>query len=108
MDIKEFTKQTLVQVVEGIQDANVILAEKNSKVNTCTRRGINGNIYTSPIAINVDFDIAVTASETERGSGEASLKVASIFNAGGNLNRETENQTISRVKYTLQLTYNGK
>lgn len=104
MDLKEFTKQTLVQIVEGAAAANAALsngayipyeAPNNSKGMYIYEDGAN--------VIEVDFDVAITATESEGANGGASLKVASFFNLGGGAESKTENQTISRIKYTLPL-----
>lgn len=103
MDLKEFTKQTLVQIVEGAAAAN---AELNNgayipyEAPQNTKRFIyedGANI------IDVDFDVAITATECEGTNGGASLKVASFLNMGGGAESKTENQTISRIKYTIPL-----
>ena len=55
------------------------------------------------LVIDVDFDVAITAYESEGANGGAGLKVVGLFNAGGSVESKTENQTISRIKYTLPL-----
>lgn len=55
------------------------------------------------LVIDVDFDVAITASESEGANGGAGLKVAGIFNAGGSVESKSENQTVSRIKYSLPL-----
>lgn len=108
MDLKEFTKQTLIQIVEGAEEANRSLMIKGSYIPYTNMRNTN-NAYTVDdagdhrLVINVDFDVAITASESEGANGGAGLKVVGLFNAGGSVESKTENQTISRIKYTLPL-----
>lgn len=102
MDLKEFTKQTLVQIVEGAHEANDIFAAKGGRVKIDKPSLVN-NRDRIPITIDVDFDVAVTTTEAESANGGGGLRVAGLFNAGGNIENKAENQTISRVKYTLQL-----
>ncbi len=104
MDLKEFTKQTLVQIVEGVKEANEELKTSNAYI---TYEKMNNSSSPSLFAkglnvIAVDFDVAITATETEGVNGGAGLKVA-MLNLGGNSESKTENQTISRIKYTLPL-----
>ena len=108
MDLKEFTKQTLVQIVEGAAEADSQLSELGSFVpTTCTgnhtTRFIKDKEGFPRLVIEVDFDVAITATESEGGNGGASLKVASLLSLGGGVESKTENQTISRIKYTLPL-----
>lgn len=104
MDLKEFTKQTLVQIVEGVAEANAELSNgayipyhvpNNSKGRYIYDDGAN--------VVDVDFDVAITATESEGANGSGGLKVVSFLNIGGAVESKTENQTISRVKYTLPL-----
>ena len=108
MDLKEFTKQTLVQIVEGAKEANAELERVNAYIpytnigNTKEPYAIDDE-QTARKIINVDFDVAITATESEGANGGGGLKVASIITLGGEVQSKTENQTISRIKYTLPL-----
>lgn len=101
MDLKDFTKQTLAQIVEGAHEANKYLAERGGRVhvdkpNPCGRGKVSK-------IIDVDFDVAVTTNAIEEANGGGGIKVAGLINIGGNVDNKIEHQTISRVKYTLQL-----
>lgn len=108
MDLKEFTKQTLAQIVEGAKEANVELEKINAFIpytdmgNTKATYAIDVD-KVQRLVINVDFDVAITTTEAENANGGASLKVASLLNIGGGGETKTENQTVSRIKYTLPL-----
>ena len=105
MDLKEFTKQTLIQIVEGVNDANVALQDSGAYITNESLSNSKGPclFYKKLNVIEVDFDVAITATESEGSNGGASLKVASFINVGGGVDTKTENQTISRIKYTLPL-----
>lgn len=103
MDLKEFTKQTLMQIVEGAAEANAELSNgayipyhvpNNSKGRYIYDDGAN--------VVDVDFDVAITVTESEGVNGGGGLKVA-ILNIGAGIESKAENQTISRIKYTLPL-----
>lgn len=104
MDLKEFTKQALIQIVEGSSDANEELAALGAYIpysnigNTKSAYSYDENWVARLIV-----DVAITATETESANGGASLKVASLLNIGGCGENKIENQTISRIKYTLPL-----
>lgn len=112
MDLKEFTKQTLLQIVEGAHEANNALASSSARVLIEAPRHAKKYIYnSSDVAINVidvDFDVAITATETEGANGGGGIKVMGVFNAGGEIESRTENQTVSRVKYTIPLVLGSK
>ena len=102
MDLKEFTKQTLVQIVEGSHEVNEYFSKHGGRVHIDKEHPKFSEIRI-PITIDVEFDVAVTTTEAESANGGGGLRVAGLFNAGGNIENKAENQTISRVKYTLQL-----
>lgn len=110
MDVKEFTKQTLLQIVEGVQEANEVMESSgayvtnealyNSKGATLSAKRLN--------VVEIDFDVAITTTDTEGSNGGAGIKVASFMNIGGNMESKSENQTISRIRYTLPLVIKKK
>lgn len=107
MDLKEFTKETLIQIVQGVKEANDSLEQYGACVPGRTLKS-EQNVYvdkerTYANAFEVDFDVAVTATETDGTKGGGGLRVAQLFQAGIEANRSTENQSISRVKFTLPL-----
>ncbi len=57
--------------------------------------------------IDVEFDVAVTATENNGIEGGGKIKVMSLIEVGGGVNSKVENQTVSRVKYTLPLILSG-
>ena len=105
MNVKEFTKETLKQIVEAIHELNSqedglsiplggiigegvhVLAAKNGKTQNL---------------IKVEFDIAVTVSEsTEKsGSGNTNLYVLKL---DGDYSKSNQNHNVSRVKFLLPL-----
>ena len=104
MDLKEFTTQTLVQIAEGANEANRQLEHiggfvPNAGILNCKKYMESGveNV------VDVEFDVAITAMESEGRGGGAGIKVVSALHLGGNMESKVENQTVSRVKYTLPL-----
>ena len=108
MDLKEFTRQTLIQIIEGSASVNDELAVRGAYIPYSNLRNSNmtsslDEEHVSRVVINVDFDVAITATETEGSNGGGGLNVAGFFSVGGNAENKVENQTISTVKYTLPL-----
>ncbi len=112
MDLKEFTKETLLQIVQGVNEANSELEHHNAYIpnrtaKTATRVFVENERYEAD-AIEVDFDVAVTATETEGTKGGGGIKVAQILLGGIEASSNTENQSISRVKYKIPLVLEAK
>ena len=109
MDLKDFTKQALLQIVEGTNEANEAINGYGAFI-PYTNISVNGKKLLAyddencaRYVLEVDFDVAITATETEGKNGGASLMVASLINVGAGIDNMIENQTVSRVKYTLPL-----
>ena len=108
MDLKEFTKQAMVQIVEGAKEANKELINSDAYI-PYTNISNSNSAYSydedriARLVVDVYFDVAITATESEGVNGGTGLKVASLLNIGGGVESKIENQTISRIKYTLPL-----
>jgi len=87
MDIEDFVKKAMLQIVSALEDA-----PKNKKFDTNT----------------VEFDLAVTTTtssvEGESKSGEAKIKIV-----GGGISKNKENkeinETVSRIKFKAERDY---
>lgn len=109
MDLKDFTKQTLLQIVEGTNEANEVISGCGAFIPYTNINGNGKKLWAyddeecARYVLEVDFDVAITAIEAEGKNGGTSLKVASLINVGAGIDNMMENQTVSRVKYTLPL-----
>ena len=123
MDIKDFIKDSLLQIVDGISESNEALKAKGASIPTKNIAGEGGYQYAKPVSkdgdiilyLKVDYDIAVEVSEGstanvngEIGTKGASIKVAKIVDvdmnteakAGGFYERQKESQSIHRIMCT--------
>ena len=70
MDIKEFVKETLTQIADGLNESNEYIEENH--------KGFIHRDY-----INVKFDVAVTTSEEDKTGMGGKLSVANLISFGG-------------------------
>ena len=113
MDLKEFTKETLVQIVQGVNEANIELKEHNAYITRDIQKSTTGDSYvdrSGPYthAVNIDFDVAVTATEVNDTKGGGGIKVVQLFQAGMETSKSIENQSVSRIKYSIPLVLGKK
>ncbi len=113
MDLKEFTKQTLLQIVAASNEVNEELEDLGAYIPNKEIYKNHGSYRMADIVdganiIDVEFDVAVTATESEGNDGSGKLKVMSLVEMGGGVNSKFENQTVSRVKYVLPLILGGR
>jgi hypothetical protein len=93
MHLDEFINQSLVNIANGIHTANETL-----KKDGMTYKMTSGDHI-------VSFDIAVTVSES--GKNEAGAKasisvIGAMLGAGAKVTGENNNQTISRIKFSVK------
>ena len=107
MEIREFVRDVLVDIIEGIKDAQ-------------TRVGVGG--YVAPdgigshqfaadsnihhnsriISTAVKFDIAVTAETSREGGGGAKVRIAVVdADLGGKI--DAKNKQVSRIQFSVPI-----
>jgi hypothetical protein len=103
MDLRDFITEALVQVQEGVQNAI------NRRTATPGASGVINPVWGGPNDIsrnhiqNVEFDVAVTVTESSSRSGTAGLRVFSVVNADGEVGQGSEHSTVSRVRVTVPM-----
>jgi hypothetical protein len=105
MDLKEFTKETITQIVSAVREANEQINDFGASIPTDYFQGskaITSFKDGEKNIIDIEFDVAVSAVESANVGGGAGIKVAA-FNIGLGTNSQNENSTLSRVKFTLPL-----
>lgn len=89
MELKEFVKKVLTDLVQGVEEARssspreMVLYDKENKT--------------------VEFDIAVTVEDIDKSSGKAGIRVLQFVETGGDVAREIKNSTVSRVKFGIYI-----
>jgi hypothetical protein len=109
MELKEFIKETLISITEGVVESQKYLNEKNleSEINPKIQTKWESTGYTfsesgKPVQ-KVDFDVDVTADEKKGGSGSLGIKVSAI-GIGGSRKKETSKGSNSRIKFSIPIT----
>lgn len=106
MDLKDFVKQTLVQITAGVKDAQGEVRTLGGIVNPATRNATDGGgAYFSTIdeihhVFLVDFDVAVTVTENSATDAGAKINVAVLkLGAGG----ESSNSSAATNRLTFKV-----
>ena len=95
MKLQEFVKETLIQVIEGVRNAQGMLSEKDGAINP-RALSLSGPIHNGRELQHVDFDVAVTVIEESGVSGRIS-----VFGIGAKGGASEENSTVSRIKFKV-------
>lgn len=90
MELKDFVKKVLVDLDAAVSEARSETQRDVSFTNSKDQR-------------TVEFDIAVSAEETNAKSGKAGVKVLQFAEGGGSMSKENKNSTVSRVKFGVRI-----
>jgi hypothetical protein len=110
MELRKFISETLMQIVEGIEDAQRGLKDKESEaiINTNMTATDVGHVVTGgrrrPVEF-VEFDVAILADEATEKRAGGGITVASILklDAGGKTNKSAGSE--SRIKFKVPMSY---
>jgi len=95
MQLKDFVQQTLVEIVQGVYDAQPLMREHNARV---------GSMYEGEKRQFVKFDVAVASGTTDTKSGEAGAHIY-VVDTGGEWSRENANVALQRVRFSVPIEY---
>lgn len=104
--LSDFIESTFTQIINGVKQARAIGEDaegiasigydKISNLPTGLMQSANGRLFSV-----IEFDVAVTA--TSKAEGKAGVSVVA-FKGGGTL--ASEDQTVSRVKFSIPIAFN--
>jgi len=102
MELKDFISQSIKDIIDGVIGARKYAAEKGALV----------NVYEKDSIRKINFDIAVTTSQTKavEAAVEGKGNIMKILVAGLDLKGSFEkvNSNISRINFTIPVILSGK
>lgn len=116
MELKEFIKESLVQINLAIEESNkelknstAIINPSNIQVNTDGSQAFGREssklIHKNKRVVQkIDFDVAVYAQDDKTASGGAKISIASI-GIGGDAEIRNSNKSESRLKFSIPVIY---
>ena len=115
MNLDTFISQSLAQILQGIQDAQSFTRENPSgaKVNprgvTALEKDSGGqnqphDLQTKLPVHQVDFDIAVTVTDSKEGEAGGKLSVVGI-GVGGKAYTTGEHSSVSRISFSIPVIW---
>lgn len=111
MELNEFVKQSLTQIVSGVKAAQDEIRSQGGYVNPAVFASSPGNASTTHFGsvsdgqnvLLVDFDVAVTVTEAVEGGAGGKLSVASFFKVEAAGKGSTANEATNRIKFKVPL-----
>ena len=105
MELKDFIKETLEQIVDGVSNASESIKSKGGVINpssmSFTKDGQYNN-FPHVMPSNVEFDVGLTATD-KTGSTEGIGVFLGAINLGKKNEAGLETVAITRVKFTVPL-----
>ena len=103
MELREFVRSTLLEIVAGVTDAQKALDEEGSTAVVNALAAGNLKVHSRrglPLLQMIEFDVALTVTETtDKGiGGRLSIAAASIGTQRG---ASVENSEVSRVRFQV-------
>lgn len=110
MDLKDFVKETLVQISKGVQESIEDVRESGGFTNPAASGSTKGessshfgSMGDGQNVFLVEFDVAVTVDEKSEVSGGGKLKVAGVFSVGGEAGSGSTSSSTNRVSFRIPL-----
>jgi len=91
MELKDFVSQTITSIIEGVREAQASAQD---------------GAYVNPVmaARPIEFDVAVTVTETTEKKGGGGIAVAGFIKAEGGGLTSSANSSVSRIKFHVPVT----
>lgn len=108
MELKDFVKNTLVQIVDGVIEAEKELEAKGASVNPIggnfDQKQVGGRAWSFKDGVSevVDFDVALTNSEKEGTSAGIGVLLGSI-SLGAKGASEEVITSVTRIKFSVPI-----
>ncbi len=96
MELKEFVKETIIQITDGIREGQQYITENQF-----------GEGVRDDKAKEINFDIAVSTDTSDTVGGGGKISVASFFNAGANAEQVNKSSNLSRIQFKLYVKINA-
>lgn len=112
MELKEFIKESLSQIIDAVKetqekykDTNVVICPDNIQEVKSGLYILDENEYDNYSSRskvqNIDMDIAISVTEKE--GNKSGLGIAKIINAGISSENAQQNESISKIKFSIPI-----
>jgi hypothetical protein len=104
MDLREFVRDSLVQIQMGVVDAiQAHMAEVGSVGVINPVWGEDANSIGAEHIQKVEFDVAVTVSSKAEGGAKAGIRIFSALEAGAEGKKTAEESLVSRIRFSVPI-----
>lgn len=107
MELKEFIKTVVVEIFEGVKEAQNIIKEDGSVINPYDWHNPNfdrESAFAVTDKAHIDFEVAITVSDNTESKGSVGIFIASL-GVGVQGKNSTGNESISKIKFSIPVKY---
>ena len=111
LELKEFVSQSLLQIFEGVKQAQSKTKEMNGSVAPNNFRMSNkeipnhpsviGYVHQAPV-ISVDFDVSITTQDTTKEKAGLGIFIT-VLALGGQVGSESIDNQLSRLRFSIPI-----
>lgn len=98
MELKDFVKLALSEIVEAAKEANKSF-DNDAFIGN---KRVDGSYWRSDPQL-IEFNVAVTTTEADEKNGGMKLTVANLLHLGADKNVKSVNQVVNTIKFTIPL-----
>lgn len=105
MELSDFVKQTIEQIVEGASAAQKSIGDKGATINPSSvqfQKDGQWNTYDHAMPQDVEFDVGLTSTD-KKGSSEGVGVFLGSINMGKKNESGVEQVAVTKVKFTIPL-----
>jgi len=108
MKLQEFVKETLREVIAGVKKAQTYAADNGAEVNPAAatkqpgKRRVPGSAGGFVVVQEIEFDVAVTSTDTTEGQAGVGIFVAGL-GIGAKGKSGASNSRVSRIRFSVPI-----
>lgn len=106
MDLREFIKTTLIQITDGVLEAQKAVAEKGTNINPVNfgfqKDGQWHNYFDSAMPQEIHFDVALTESDSAGAEGGIGVFLGGV-GIGSKAKTGTQSSSQTRIQFSVPL-----
>ncbi|MFO0389705.1 MAG: hypothetical protein ACK502_08335 [Alphaproteobacteria bacterium] len=100
VELSDFIRDTLVEIATGITQANEKISKLQNAQHTHSYYSLRTNIGDNAKIPGVQFDVAVTATNSKSGDAGVKVKLA-VIGIGGKREDTISNEMMQRIKFEI-------
>ena len=106
MELKEFVKSTIAQVIDAVDELNAMYEDKDAVVNPATPYGLKRGAKSvdthqgNRVITDIEFDLTVSVEESKDSGGKVNV-LACVIGGDASHSHTEGSSSVSRVRFSV-------